>query len=232
MFDFLQLLTKQREPQHAAEGQPGRLQVSRLGQLFTSDWRERLRLAGRCFNITIGDPANSGGAPSLVQGGGAGTTIDSDQPEMIVGVRAGYYMIPLRFQASIQVDLDADAEIGDIVLFADTTQAPPVTATATAEVPISLLGTGLVTSIAEAWSAVTADITDPVASILLAYETVREAEISAVAHATVKLSLLYEPLSPPLLKGPCSVVACWGGTAAVNGLATFDWAEIPASWIE
>lgn len=229
--DFL-LTAKQQGKGTDTDGTRGSLFRTRVGQLFTADWKTELVLGGCCFNVTVGDAANAGGDIALITGGGAGTVIDSDQPELIVGVGAGYYMVPLFFQGSFLVDIDADAEVGNVVLFADTTQNAPASATATAETPISILGSGLVSSIARAYSAVTADITDPVASILLAYNSVRGAEVTAAGESIVKLDCVYDPSFPVILKGPCSVVACWGGTAAVTGLATFIWAEVPKARFE
>lgn len=228
---LLKAFIRQRDPMPFAEGQEGQLQLSRLGQLFTAGWRDRLLLAGCCFNQTVGNAANGGGAPALVTGGGAGTTIDSDQPELILGVDLGYYLIPLRAVGSAQVDLDADAETGEIVLFADLTQAPPTTATATAGVPVNLLDGGPAFP-GRCFHTVTADLTDPVASMLLDYQCVREAEISAVSHVTVRLNMDYQPLTPPIIAGPCSLVACWGGTAAVPAMFSLDFAVIPKSWVE
>lgn len=229
----IRALFKQREPAHRSEGEEKELQGSRLGQLFTAGWKERLLLAGCCYNVTVGDAANGGGAPAGIVGGGNGTTIDSDQPELAVGVPTGYYLIPLRFQGSAKVDLDADGEIGEAAFFADTVKniPLPVIASSTLETPTPMLGGGRA-SIAYAQSAVTTDIVDPVASVLLAYEAIQEAEVTAAGVLVAKLSIHYEPDVPPIFKGPCSLIGVFGGTAAVTGLLTLDYAEIPASWVE
>lgn len=220
---------RQRAMTLRAAGEEAEGRFSLADQLFTAGWREELLLSGCCFGVTVGG-ISAGGDVSLITGGGAGTTIDSDQPELIVSVPAGYYLIPLRAQGAFRVDLDADAEVGDVLLFADTTQAAPATATATAETPVPLLG-GDTASVARAWSAVTADITDPVLSHLLAYVTVLQSQTTAASISNQTLVLDYQPKSPPILKGPCSIVLCWGGTAAVTGLASLEWAEIPATRI-
>lgn len=227
---FLSGEARQRGITLRSAGESVKARMTLADQMMVAGWREELLLAGLCYGVTVGG-ISAGADVSLITGGGAGTTIDSDQPELVVGIPTGYYLIPLRAQGSFRVDLDADAEVGDALLFADTTQCVAATGvTGTAETPVPLLGGGP-DSIARCWSAVTADITDPVLSHLLAYETVREAEITAVSHVTVRLSLDYQPASPPIFKGPCQVVMCWGGTAAVAGLFTFEWAEIPAGRI-
>lgn len=221
----------QQNPQLQSDGTELLARMTRAGHLLTADWKTSLILGGYAFNVTVGDLANGGGDVALITGGGNGTVVDSDQPELIVGVTAGHYLIPLYFKCSAQVDLDADAEVGNITFFADTTQAPPSSATATSETPISLLGTGVRTSVARAYSAVTADITDPVCSIMLGYETVRAADAgTAASQQDISLSLVYDPSFPVLLRGPCSLVACWGGTAAVTAAATLIYAEVPEGW--
>lgn len=229
----LEALVKQREPAHQSEGSLGKLQATKLGQLFTADWKYRLLQAGCCYDVTVGNLANAGGAPALITGGGGVTTIDSDRPELIVGVTTGWYMIPLVCDVTCSVDLDADAEIAEIIFFADTTQVVDATGiTGTAETPSPLLGGGKA-SVARAWSAVTADLTDPVSSISLAHRRIRAMDAGTVASQQVAdLFLHWEDSLPPVLKGPAQCVVCWGGTAAVPGTATLKWAEIPASWVE
>lgn len=215
-------------PALGVDGNDVDVRMTRMQQVFTANWREELLMGGYCYSVSVGG-ISAGGDAALVTGGGAGTVIDSDQPEVIVSVPSGYYLIPLEFQASAQVDLDADAEVGNILLFADVTQAVAATGvTGTAGTAIPMLGGGP-SSVARIWHTITADITDPIASMVLAYETVRGAEVTAAGESVVKLSAFYQPMTPPLLVGPCSVVACWGGTAAVTAIATLKWAEVPAS---
>jgi hypothetical protein len=140
----------------------------------------------------------------------------------------GYVLIPLEFQFSGKVDIDADAEVGNVLLFADRTQAPPSTATATVLTGNNMLDGGPAFP-GRAFHTVTADITDPVLSDLLLFETVRGAEVTAAGESIVKLSAYFQPEIPHLLDGPCSVVACWGGTAAVTGLAKLIAACVPRS---
>lgn len=241
MFDGLfRVLTGQKTPRLRSEGQRDELQGTRLGQLFTAGWKERLLLAGVCYSVTVGDGANGGGAPAGITGGGNGTTIDSDQPELAVGCKEGYFHIPLRCRFGGKVDLDADAEIGEWSLFADLTRTVTTTdiAQGTAKTPTNMLGggpdaTGLVVS------AVTGDITDPVCSMQLDYKVIRAAEFVCNGSATnltngivTKMEADFQPIAPQLLKGPCMVVACFGGTAAVTGLIIYEYAEVPADWFK
>ena len=225
-------LVSQRNPQVHSEGAEGAARLSRLGQLFTVNWKQNLLLAGRCFGVHSGT-LSAGADVALITGGGAGTVIDSDQPELAVGIPAGYYMIPLEFHASLQVDVDLDAEVANVLLFADrTAQIPaPVIASSVLFTPYNLLDGGP-ESIARAQGTVSTDITDPVMDELLMFETLREADVTAAGSVIAKLSAHYEPQIPSILKGPCSVIGCWGGTAAAAAMARFVWAEIPANWVE
>jgi hypothetical protein len=212
----------------AADGTYTAIRSTRAGQLFTADWKNELILAGLGFGVTIGGLA-AGDAEALITGGGAGTVIDSDQPEMQIGTPTGHYHIPLGFMFSGRCDLDADLETAEVLLFADTTQqgARPIAASSTVKTPMNLLGGGE-SSVSYATSAVTADITNPVCSHILAFRTLL---LGAVAAGSVAadLSVTWEPSFPIILKGPCAVYACWGGTAALAGACAYYWAEVPLS---
>ncbi len=226
----LQGTARQRNPGLLSAGQEAEGRFSHAGQLFSAGWREELYMAGHCYAMHVGT-LTTGADVGLITGGGAGTTIDSDQPEAIVGVLAGTYLIPLEVRVAVNVDLDADAEFGNIALFVDTTQAPPATATATTFTPVPLLGGGPGSN-ARAFAAVTADITDPVMSVLLDYATVMQSQTTAASISNQSLRMEYRPVSPSIFKGPCSLVLCWGGTAAVTGMASIVWAEVPAGRFE
>jgi hypothetical protein len=75
---------------------------------------------------------------------------------------------------------------------------------------------------------VTGDITDPVCSHILAFRTLQLEEVAAGAIAA-DLSVNWEPGFPIILKGPCAVYACWGGTGALAGACSYYWAEVPAA---
>ena len=220
-----QATVQQRSPNIVADGVVAGLRQSSVRQLYTADWKTELVLAGKAFNVTVGG-ITAGAAELLITGGGSGTVINSDQPELVVGIDAGHYMIPLGFTCAARVDVDADTETGNIILFADTTQAPVASVTGVVESPASLLDSGKNSSIARAFSAITADITDPVASIVLGFATIVHAVVTAAGEHWQELRLDYDPSFPMLLKGPCQVVACWGGTAAVPAIASFSWAEV------
>ena len=81
-------IVQQRNPSILSEGVLAGLRMSSARQLFTADWKTELVLGGHAFNVTVGG-VTSGATDLLVTGGGAGTVIDSNQPEMIVGFYDG-----------------------------------------------------------------------------------------------------------------------------------------------
>jgi len=224
---ILQAVAQQQGANVSTGGQLRALRTTRVGQLLVADWRTELILAGAAFSVSVGDIV-AGGDVALVTGGGAGSTIDSDQPEMAVGTPTGFYHIPLGFDFEGQVDIDADLDEGNVILFADTTQQIPlpIIASSTLETPANLLGGGPA-AVSWAQSVVTTNITAPVGSIVLAYGTTQGSQVTAASYTLPKLQCHWYPAFPMLLKGPCSVVACWGGTAAVLGMASYYFAEVP-----
>ena len=226
---YLRGTAKQRNREIAGEGQDVAAAFSRARQLFTADWKTELILAGYGYGVNIGDLANAGGDVALLTGGGAGTVIDSDQPEMAVGIPDGYFGIPLFFQLSAKVDIDADAEIGNIALFVDTAKTIPVpiAASSTVVTPVPLLGGGPAAA-GDAQTIVVTDITDPVASLNLGYWSTRGSEVTAAGESMVTLNALFNPDFPQIFKGPCSFLMCFGGTAAVTAGGVFLYAEVPA----
>lgn len=222
-------VARQRDPEVFNDGQPGSLRMSRAGQLFTADWPVELAMAGHVYSLSPIAAAIAGldEVTPQVTGGGAGTVIDSDQPEIIVGVDAGYFLIPMELMAAVKVDLDADAEIGAILAFTDRTQAPPTSVTGTVLAPSNCLDDGPAFP-GRSFHTITADITDPVLSDLLVYDVIRAADAGVVAsEQVIQLHVDWKAKVPMFIKGPCSIVVCWGGTAAVQALARLTFACIP-----
>ncbi len=208
------------------------LTSTKLGQLFTASWREKLRLAGKCWRITPGAfPANSD--ITQVTGGGNGTILDLEQPEIVVGVDGGYYLIPIEIDVSTQSDTDTNLDYMRIVAIIDRTTAVPTSLTGTIETPANLLDGGDAFP-GRAYSAVTADIADPTMDELIAFRQRSTHLMDATGTYTTiaKAHLRYEPKVPSIAKGPCGLYIYWGGAVATTGLASVVVAAVPASWIE
>lgn len=230
----LQAIAQQQNVPVTGDGDPLRLRSTRAGQLFTADWKTSLVLAGHAHNLTVGG-ISAGADVAPITGGGNGTTINSDRPEMAVGTPAGYYHIPLGFSCAVQNDIGAaDADEVNIILFADLekTIPLPIAAGSTHETTQNLLDGGPA-AVSEAASAYhTSDIADPVCTMILGYSTAQAAQVSGAGTIVCVLKLDFDPSYPRLLKGPCSVVACWGGNQAATGIATYNWAEVPTAYFE
>lgn len=199
--------------------------VDTIGQVFTADWKQRLLKAGKLWSVTVGTLA-TGADISGVLGGGGGICVDSDQPEIIIGVDAGYYLIPVEVDVVTQPDMDTDLDEGRIFVFADRTTAVAAGATATTETPANLLD-GAGSFPGRAYSAVTADIVDTTMDELLAAKI---RKMQGTVAESQEFSLHYEPSVPSVLAGPCSLVVCWGGTAQLYGIARVVVGCVPVSW--
>lgn len=230
MITDIKAAAAQVTPVVTGEGDMGYPKMTKLGALFTSDWKQQLLLAGKIFQARVGT-VTAGGAPAGVTGGGNSTTINSDQPELVIGVDSGYYMIPLDVKCQIRGDCDADTEILEIVLFADRTQAPVTTnASGTVHAPVNMLD-GAGDFPGRCWIQSTGDITDPVTSQILDYVAFQLSSVDTtgvVPHPIVRMD--YEPEVPTILAGPCQVVLCWGGSAAATGIGIVSVAVVPASY--
>lgn len=220
----LKAAVQQQGKSVSTDGNTRGVDITRRGQLNTVNWKHELVVAGLCYRMSIGTIA-AGADITLITGGGAGTTIDLDQPEGIVAVDSGW-LIPISVEVACQVDIDADTEVANILVTADRSQATAAGATATVETPDNLLD-GADAFAGRAFSAVTGDVTDPVHSDILAFNTIREADVTAAGAIVVNFRLEKEWDYPTILAGPCQLLVYWGGTAAVPGIASIVFAHIP-----
>lgn len=223
-------------PVVTGEGDLAYPKMSKLGVLFIADWRTQLVLAGLVYSAHIGT-LTAGADVGLIVGGGNGTTVDSDQPELLLGVDSGY-LIPLKVDVICDMDADADGEYGEILFFADRSQAPPTSATGTPGIvtPNNQLDGGPAFG-GRCYGGVTTDLTDPVMSEFIDLKYVNAAEFVSNGTATNLTSGIVHVLEmhwvadkPKLLAGPCGLVICFGGTAAVNGMINIEFAHVPASY--
>ena len=201
------------------------IKMSKLGQLWTAGFRERLTAAGKVYSVTVGT-LTTGADFAGILGGGGGTCLDSDQPEIIIAVDAGYYLIPLEIKITGIGDLSTTLDEARIIAFGDRTAATAAGATGTTETPVNLLDGGPAFP-GRAFSAVTVDLTDPVMDELFDVVIVK-GQGTLVAPVTVKMD--YEPASPSILAGPCNIVVCWGGTSQLYCVGKVVFACVPSTW--
>ena len=213
------------------EGDENHVSSTRLGQLFTTGWKQKLMLAGMCYRVTPG-AVTAGADITQITGGGGDAVMDLEQPEIAIGVDGGYYLIPIEIDVACQANIGTDADYTRILAIMDRTNGLPTTATGTLETPANLLDGGP-SFPGRAWSAITTDILDPTMDELLAYRTRTAYHVSSANTVIAETKMHYEPKTPSIAKGPCGLYVYWfGSTVAATGLASIVVAAIPSSWVE
>lgn len=209
------------------EGNKHFFKVLRDGALAMAPWKQALVLEGRCYQVTVGTFSTP------VTGGGAGTILDQDQPELVMDVPSARGIILLHARADCQMPLlAADSEECEILLAVDRAAVSGSSATqGTVETPVNMRtdligGSGLTVV-----SAVTTNTTAvPTLSMELAHP-VKIGDVQGTAATTMwtDLFLNYEPVASPVIIGPATVLLYWGGTVATTGFASVMWAEFARS---
>lgn len=200
-----------------------------LGAALSADWRAALAARGFGWMVCAGSLSTP------IVGGGNGTVLDADQPEMVVDVPSGYTMIPTRLLVACQIPLGAaDSDESEIAVLVDRTAVSgAVAANGTVTTPTNMRSDILGgTCPLRCVTAVTTNLTAaPTASVDLAH-AVRVFETKTDVGTTWgELSLLYQPDVPPFLVGPATFVVYWGGTVATTGFGTLDFLAIPSALV-
>ena len=188
------------------------------------DWRMDAIRGGRGFHMDVG------AFSSPITGGGAVTILDQDRPEGIVSAIAGTILIPIRIHVVCQMPImAADSNESEILIAVDKAAAAAGAvgiAGATAETPVNMHTGSSNTTACSCYSASTASWTNPTLGMELGH-AVRLADYGdATGQSWGELSLLYEPITPPILVGPCAIYIYWGGTVATTGFAQVEWLEL------
>ncbi len=211
------------------ESDPQELTSTKLGQLFTANWKEKLLLGGRLYRITVG-AFTADTDITQITGGGGSTTLELEQPQIAVGVGSGYRLIPVELTVSAVSDQDADGDYIRIVALMDRTTAIPTSVTGTTEAPVNMLD-GSRSFPGTAYSAITTDIVDPTMDELLAFKQSAAYQVSAAGTIISGLDLEYIPETPSIGDGPCALYVYWGGTAPVTALASLVVGVVPSNWV-
>lgn len=231
MITDIKALTQQVTPRVDQEGVQNYPQQSVLGELFTADWKQRLLRAGFLYRLTVGTITVNVNV-LRVTGGGDATFIELEQPEIGIGVSAGYFLIPVEIKVGCYVDIDNDDEDGNIIATTDRTQNIPSLSAITRidEVPVNMLD-GSRSFPGTAISAVETDLTTPVVTEILDYETIKGCfSGSAATLLTTYLKMNYQPRVPSVVAGPGAIYVYWGGLAAVSAIATVVFGCVPSSY--
>jgi hypothetical protein len=203
-------------------------------------WIDTMLAYGYGFHVSIG------AFSTPITGGGNGTVLDLDQPEGVVSVPSGWCMRPFRVHVQTQTPMLAtDADESEILIACDLKNEWYGDGTLTLETPYNLRtdrvaarGTApLAGCPMKCASAVTGDLTidgtnDPTHDIDLAHSViVGDVQGTPATALWTKQELLYEPLYPPFLVGPCSMWLYWGGTVATTGFAQIQFVAFPSSFV-
>lgn len=207
---------------------PAEVQLrSLLGGLLTSDWRQALIARGFGWHIDVG------AFSTPIVGGGNGTVLDQDQPEFGISVPVNYTLVPLRIHVQCQTPLIAtDSDESEILIAVDRAAAYAGDGTVVSETPINMRTSTTGGSNATCFSAGTGNITNPTLGMELA-RAVKVGDVQGTAANALwgDLDLLYEPLYPPFLVGPCCIYGYFGGTVATSGFANIDFLVIPTTLV-
>jgi hypothetical protein len=213
------------------DGSANKPYMSKRGELFTQDWIQAAILEGH------GYIANIGSLSTPIVGGGAGTIVDLDQPEFGMIIPDGKTIIPIRLAIQLLTPLLAtDADECEALAFVDTTAATVAAALdgtwANTITPknMRIALTNRNSSTCTVKSVCSADTTDPTESIDLAHIQLTGDVNGTTANALwTKNELLYEPKNPPMIVGPASLFAYWGGTVATYAFMQLFWIELPST---
>lgn len=201
---------------------------SLFGGLLVSDWKQALVARG------FGWHADAGAFSTPAAGGGAAAVIDQDRPNMLISVGSGFTIIPIRIHVCCQTPLIAtDSDEAEILIAADIAAAAAgITTQTTVETPSNMKSNVVTGCPATVLSTVSANITNPTLGLELGHAVLIGDVQGTPANALFgELKLLYEPLTPPLLVGPCAVYVYHGGTVATTGFINADFIVVPSSLV-
>jgi hypothetical protein len=203
-------------------------QLALEGAGLTMDWRQKAMYEGRIFNCTVGTLSTG------IQGGGAGTAFDLDQPEFLISIPSGTTVCPINFAVQITAgDALADHGTNMIAVTYSLLYNWDTTGACTSETPTCMKTVGGRSSNCVVRSAFTGDNlstsgSDFVHDIDLARSAIK-IDLPANGEVAVVQELNWKPNPSPYLVGPGTILGYWGGTVALYGFAQLYWAEYQTS---
>jgi hypothetical protein len=196
-----------------------------LGGAVVADWRQAFIARGFGWGVDVGT------LTTPIVGGGNGTVLDLEQPELAINVPSGYAMVPLRLSVQCQMGLQTtDSHESEIWMAFDRTQVQTA-GTSTAETPYNLRS-DLSGAPFTSYSAYTADgVATPVLNTLARKQALTDVQGTAATVNAYILDLVYEPANPPIIIGPAHIAVYWGGDIAVSGYAQAFVLAFPSSLV-
>lgn len=227
MISDIKAKVDQLDPDVLSEGNMEFPRISKVGQLFTADWKMRAILAGRAYRVSMG--AVTGGTKAVKVG--SGTTVDLDQPQLILAVDTGY-LVPMSLQGGFISDADGANDVVDVLLTADRGSALSATQVATgagtSETPDNLLDGGDA-FVGRCASINGTDVTDPVHSDILYFNHWKTPVTTPLGPTHFFVD--HEFQFPNFIAGPCTLYLYFAGTVVTTGICSLVFAHIPASWV-
>jgi len=218
-------LTAKRKPEFQLENSEGDLWGITSGAPVLGDELQQLVNAGYGYHVTVGAFTTP-----IVGGGGDGTIIDADRPELSISVPSGTAIIPLRISVQLELPADADAKVEEILIAADRTAASTSSSsTGTAETIFNMRTDNARSSGCTVISAGTSNMgTAPTLGLELARKQMKVNVLTdGITQGVVDLT--YEPKVPPIIVGPAAVYVYFGGDTTVpSGFIQAEWVEMPA----
>lgn len=211
-----------------SEGADTYVRTLRDGALLAANWKLACIMEGRGFTTIVG------ALSTPVAGGDASFIVDIDKPSFLVSVPTGISIIPIYTRVAVGLPVGAadDDEI-DILIAVDQDKAWDATGTATAATIYNMNTLNSRASGCTGRKTFTATTTDPVLDLELAHYT-KVFELYSTAgtagNAWTDAGLVYEPVAPPILNGPCMYIVYWGGTVATQAFMTAQWLEFPTTY--
>lgn len=195
-----------------------------LNASLVADWKQALVARGFGWVVDVGT------LTTPIVGGGNGTVLDLEQPELAINVPSGYAMVPLRISVECQLGLQTtDSHESEIWIGFDRTQVHTA-GTSTAETPGNMRSDITATAPFTAYSAYTGDgVAAPVITTLARRQGLTDVQGTAATVNVYEFDLVYEPLNPPMIIGPAHIAVYFGGDIAVSGFAQAMVLAFPSS---
>lgn len=198
------------------------------GSLPVMSWNDQMIARG------FGWAVMAGTLSTPVLGGGAGTILDADQPEVVISIPSGTCCRPLRINVSSTAPLLAtDADEFETHWIVDRTQKWDGTGTTfVTETPMNLRTDKTHSCPLTVASAFEGNITGvPVESALLGHFQLQGDIQTAVGTTWSGLNVTFDHPHMPFIIGPAMIVGYWGGTVATSAFAAVEVLAFPSSLI-
>lgn len=205
------------------EGADVFLRALRDGAMVSADWKQAAIIGGFGYQI------NEGALTTGQTGGGEGTILDADQPEVVIGIPNGYCILPLRIEVACKPGVfTATTDECDILIAVD--QDLEYTGSGTCDT-LSVYNMNTLcgkTSVCLAKGGCSAGITAPTHDIELARWT-NDIDASGTEANFIwnQFDVLYEPKRLMVINGGASLYVYFGGTVATTGFVSVQWLEFP-----